>query len=165
MSELPPASFAIRPAIAADRDQLGLLGAQMVAVHHAFDARRFIAPTPDTPEAYGSFLVRQIQRPEAVLRVAAEGEVVLGYVYAGVEGNDYMALRGPAGVIYDLIVAPDRRRQGIGRALLEEAMAALRRHDPPRLVLFTAERNVEAQGLFASAGFHRTMVEMTRDLA
>jgi ribosomal protein S18 acetylase RimI-like enzyme len=160
-----PASFTIRPAVAADRAQLGRLGAQMVAVHHAFDARRFIAPTAETPDVYGSFLIRQIGRPESVLRVAAAGDAVLGYVYAGVEGNDYMALRGPAGVIYDLIVAPDHRRQGIGRALLGAAMAALAPHALPRLVLFTAERNVEAQALFTAAGFHRTMVEMTRDLA
>ncbi len=165
MTDPQPASFSIRPAVPADRAQLGRLGAQMVAVHHAFDARRFIAPTPETPDVYGSFLLRQIGRAESVLRVAVQGDAVLGYVYAGVEGNDYMALRGPAGVIYDLIVAPDRRRQGIGRALLEAAMAALALHDLPRLVLFTAERNVEAHALFASLGFHRTMGEMTRDLA
>lgn len=165
MTDVHPAPFAIRSAVATDREQLGRLGAQMVAVHHAFDARRFIAPTPDTHEVYGGFLIRQIGRPESVLRVAVQGGAVLGYVYAGVEGNDYMALRGPAGVIYDLIVAPDYRRQGIGRALLDEAVAALSPHALPRLVLFTAERNVEAQALFASAGFHRTMVEMTRDLA
>lgn len=165
MTDVPPASFVIRSALAADRAQLGRLGAQMVAVHHAFDPRRFIAPTPETPDAYGGFLVRQIGRAEAVLRVAATGDMVLGYVYAGVEGSDYMALRGPAGVIYDLIVAPGHRRRGIGRALLEDAMAALGPHGLPRLVLFTAERNSEAQGLFAAAGFHRTMVEMTRDLA
>jgi len=163
--DVSSAPFAIRPAVPADRAQLGQLGAQMVAVHHGFDARRFIAPTAETPELYGGFLVRQIERTESVLRVAATGDTVLGYVYAGIEGSDYMALRGPAGVIYDLIVAPDHRRQGIGRALLDAAMTALAPHAPPRLVLFTAERNVEAQALFGSAGFHRTMVEMTRDLA
>jgi len=31
-------------------------------------------------------------------------------------------------------------------------------------VLSTAERNEAAQRLFASAGFRRTMVEMTREL-
>ncbi len=165
MTDPQRAPFTIRPAVPADGEQLGRLGAQMVAVHHAFDARRFIAPTPETPAVYGGFLIRQIDRPESVLRVAAAGDSVLGYVYAGVEGSDYMALRGPAGVIYDLIVAPDRRRAGIGRALLDAAVTALGPRKLPRLVLFTAERNAEAQALFTSAGFHRTMVEMTRDLA
>jgi RimJ/RimL family protein N-acetyltransferase len=32
------------------------------------------------------------------------------------------------------------------------------------VVLSTAERNEGAQRLFASAGFRRTMIEMTRDL-
>jgi len=32
------------------------------------------------------------------------------------------------------------------------------------VVLSTAERNAPAQRLFASAGFRRTMIEMTREL-
>ncbi|WP_084583323.1 GNAT family N-acetyltransferase [Sphingomonas azotifigens] len=154
----------LRPATVADREQLGQLGAQMVTVHHGFDAHRFIAPTAETPAIYGAFLVQQLGKPHVVLRVVAHGPAVLGYVYAGVEGSDYMALRGPAGVIYDLIVAPGRRRQGIGRALLDAAASALIARGVPRLVLFTAERNVPAQQLFAAAGFHRTMIEMTLDL-
>ncbi|WP_431857664.1 hypothetical protein [Azospirillum sp.] len=33
----------------------------------------------------------------------------------------------------------------------------------PRLLVSTAARNGAAQRLFASAGFRRTMIEMTRD--
>jgi ribosomal protein S18 acetylase RimI-like enzyme len=89
---------------------------------------------------------------------------VLGYTYAGVEGNDYMALRGPAGVVYDIVVDPAHRRQGVGRLLLEATMKALKARGAPRVVLSTAERNTEAQRLFDRAGFRRTMIEMTREL-
>ena len=58
-----------------------------------------------------------------VLVAEREGEVV-GYAYAGMEGNDYMALRGPAGVLYDLVVDPAHRRQGIGTVLMEAALGA-----------------------------------------
>ena len=40
---------------------------------------------------------------------------VIGYTYAGVEGHDYMALRGPAGVLHDVVVDPAHRGHGIGR--------------------------------------------------
>ncbi|HUX34391.1 MAG TPA: GNAT family N-acetyltransferase, partial [Gemmatimonadaceae bacterium] len=91
------------------------------------------------------------------------GEVV-GYVYAANEGPDYMVLRGPAGVLNDIVVDPGHRGQGIGRRLLEAACAELKRRGAPRVVLSTAEGNVAAQRMFARAGFRRTMVEMTREL-
>ena len=89
---------------------------------------------------------------------------MLGYTYAGVEGRDYMALRGLAGVLYDLVVDPARQREGVGRLLLDATVAALATRGTPRLVLSTAQRNETAQRLFASVGFRRTMIEMTLEL-
>jgi ribosomal protein S18 acetylase RimI-like enzyme len=76
-----------------------------------------------------------------------------------------MSLRGPAGVLYDIVVDPAHRGQGIGRALLEATLNALKTRGAPRVVLSTAERNESAQRLFERAGFRRTMIEMTRELA
>jgi ribosomal protein S18 acetylase RimI-like enzyme len=98
-----------------------------------------------------------------VLVAERDGEV-LGYTYAGVEGTDYMALRGPAGVVYDVVVDPAQRRNGVGRMLLDAALEALKARGAPRAVLSTAEQNVAAQHLFDRAGFRRTMIEMTREL-
>lgn len=89
---------------------------------------------------------------------------MIGYTYAGVEGTDYMSLRGPAGVVYDIVVDPAHRRNGVGRMLLDAAVRALKARDAPRVVLSTAEQNVAAQHLFDRAGFRRTMIEMTREL-
>jgi ribosomal protein S18 acetylase RimI-like enzyme len=75
-----------------------------------------------------------------------------------------MVLRGPAGELYDVVVDPDHRRQGVGTELLSAAMAALEKMGAPRVVLFTAEKNHIAQAIFATAGFRRTMIEMTREL-
>jgi ribosomal protein S18 acetylase RimI-like enzyme len=96
--------------------------------------------------------------------VAERDGLVVGYAYAGMEGNDYMALRGPAGLLYDLVVDPEHRRQGIGSALLKACFAGLRGLGAPRVVLFTAEKNLGAQALFDAAGFRRTMIEMTCEL-
>lgn len=154
----------IRPARPDDLQAIGRLGALLVTEHHDFDPKRFIAPMPSLPQRYGEFLVSQIDRPEMLVLVAEREGQAVGYVYAGVEGNDYMALRGPAGVIQDLVVDPANRRQGVGRALLDAALEILRERGAPRALLSTAEKNQVAQAMFERAGFRRTMVEMTREL-
>src|SRR6266566_7856435 len=115
----------IRSATAADLPAIGRLGALLVRTHHDFDPDRFIAATAETEQRYASFLGTQLGEPSVVVLVAeGEGEV-LGYTYAGVEGWDYMSLRGPAGVLHDIVVDPSHRQRGIGRRLLEATVAAL----------------------------------------
>lgn len=160
----PAADVAIRVAQPADFEAIGRLGALLVQLHHDWDAERFIVATPQTARGYGAYLASQLKNPEIVMLVADVGGVVVGYTYAGVEDADYMSLRGPAGVIYDLIVEPAQRAQGVGLRLLRATMAALEARGAPRFVLSTAEQNEGAQRLFARAGFRRTMVEMTREL-
>jgi ribosomal protein S18 acetylase RimI-like enzyme len=154
----------IRPAVPADLAAVGRLGALLVRLHHDFDPQRFIAATPRTEHGYGSYLGTQLREPDVVVLVAERDGEVLGYTYAGVEGYDYMSLRGPAGVLYDIVVDPAHRGQGVGRMLLDATLAALGARGAPRVVLSTAERNEVAQRLFAHAGFRRTMIEMTREL-
>jgi ribosomal protein S18 acetylase RimI-like enzyme len=137
----------------------------LVTSHHDFDPKRFMAPTRGTPAGYASFLGSQLDQPDAVVLVAVEGGDVVGYAYATMEGRDWMSLRGPAGVLQDIMVDPERRRHGVGRTLLDGAVESLRARGAPQVVLSTATQNVPAQRLFASAGFRSTMIEMTRDLS
>ena len=133
------ATVMIRAATPADLQAIGQLGALLVRPHHDLDPARFIAATPQTPRAYASYLGTQMEEPSVLVLVAEQDGDILGYSYAGVEGTDYMALRGPAGMAHDLVVDPAHRGQGI------------------------AERNEAAQRLFGCAGFRQTMVEMTRE--
>ena len=153
----------IRPATKADIPALGRLGALLVQSHFEFDPKRFISPSPRTEQGYGSFLGSQIADPDAIVLVSERDGDVVGYAYGGIEDFDYMSLRGPAGVLHDIVVDPRKRGQGIGRELLEAILAALESRGAPRIVLSTAEQNETAQRLFASAGFRRTMIEMTRE--
>lgn len=154
----------IRPAAPADLAAIGRLGALLVRMHYDFDPARFIAATPQTERRYGSFIGTQLEEPNALILVAVHHREVIGYAYAGVEGYDYMSLRGPAGVLHDIVVDPGHRGRGVGRMLLDAALAALKTRGAPRVVLSTAEGNDSAQRLFARAGFRRTMLEMTREL-
>jgi ribosomal protein S18 acetylase RimI-like enzyme len=153
--------IAVRPATTADMSAVGKLGAALVALHHGFDTRRFIPATPETERIYASFLGSQLGQENVVILVADAAGQVIGYTYSGLEGHDYKLLRGPAGVIYDLMVDPERRREGIGGLLLAATRAALLERGAPQIVLSTAEGNHLAQDFFAAAGFRRTMVEMT----
>lgn len=143
---------------------IGRLGALLVREHHEFDPQRFLAATPGTEKGYGSYLGTQLKEPNVVILVAERDGKVIGYSYSGVEGTDYMALRGPAGAMYDIVVDPDFRQQGIGRMLVEATLETLKAHGVPRVVLSTAEKNTAAQQLFDRTGFRRTMIEMTREL-
>jgi ribosomal protein S18 acetylase RimI-like enzyme len=154
----------IRRALPADVPVLGRLGALLVRTHHDFDPKRFIPATPQTEQGYASYLGTQLGEANIVMLVVERDGDVIGYSYAGVEGYDYMSLRGPAGVLYDIVVDPAHRGRGVGRLLLDATLRALAAKDAPRVVLSTAEQNEAAQRLFAGAGFRRTMIEMTREL-
>lgn len=154
----------VRRATPADLPRIGRLGALLVEEHHDFDPRRFLAARPGTPEGYASFLSAQLEDPDKAVLVGDDDGDVVGYAYAAVEGHDYMALRGPAGVLHDVIVDPEHRGRGVGRLLLDAALEFFRSRGVPRVVLWTAQRNEAAQRLFASVGFRRTMIEMTREM-
>jgi ribosomal protein S18 acetylase RimI-like enzyme len=154
----------VRRATTTDLPSIGRLGALLVEEHYHFDSRRFLAARSGTPAGYASFIGTQLEDPDKAVLVADDNGDVVGYAYAAVEGYDYMALRGPAGVLQDVIVDLEHRGRGVGRLLLKAALEFFRSRSVPRVVLLTAEQNEAAQRLFASIGFRRTMIEMTCEL-
>ena len=154
----------VRPATFADLPRIGRLGTLLVEEHYDFDALRFLAPRNRTPADYGAFMSTQLDAPDIIVLVADINGDVVGYAYAAVEGHDYMSLRGPAGVLHDIIVEPAYRGRGIGQLLLDATLKELTSRGVPRVVLTTAEQNDPAQRFFARGGFRRTMIEMTREL-
>src|SRR4051812_3648122 len=99
----------VRPAELRDMPAVGRLGAMLVRLHHDFDPQRFMPASAGTEHGYGSFLGTQLDDPEVIVLIAERDAQVIGYTYAGVEGVDYMSLRGPAGVLHDIVVDPAHR--------------------------------------------------------
>jgi len=60
------------------------------------------------------------------------------------ESYDYISLRGPAGILHDIVVDPGHRGRGVGRLLLGATLAHLKSRGAPRVVLSTADQNVAA---------------------
>jgi GNAT superfamily N-acetyltransferase len=155
---------AIRAATRSDLGALGRLGAELMRAHYAFDPNRFLAPGDDPEGGYGWFLGTQLDTADAVVLVAEHAGAIVGYVYAGLEPLSWKELRGPAGFIHDIVVDNAARRTGIATQLIAAAIEWLRAHGAPRVLLWTAAQNSDAQRLFAAAGFRPTMMEMTLEL-
>ena len=157
-------SWVLRPADKADLPVLGRLGAALIRIHHDFDPLRFLTPPDDAEAGYAWFLGTQMQDADACVFVAEQEGEVVGYVYGGLEPMSWRELRDAAGFIHDVVVADTHRGRGIGEALVQRASDWLRGHGAPRVLLWTAQRNVAAQRLFLRLGFRPTMIEMTREL-
>jgi GNAT superfamily N-acetyltransferase len=155
---------AIRPAEPRDIPALGRLGGMLMRIHYAFDPHRFLAPGDDAESGYGWFLESLIDSEENCLLVAEHDGAVVGYVWAALEPLSWKELRGPAGFIHDVAVAPEARRAGVGAALIESALAWLRGQGAPRAIIWTAAPNEASRQIFHRFGFRETMVEMTLEL-
>ena len=156
-------AITIRQATTADKEVLGRLGAELLRVHHGFDAERFMAPGPNTEEGYGRFLTAEHGNDDVVVLVAEDAGEVVGYVFAGVEPRSWKELRDRAGFVHDVLVVERVRGTGVAERLVEAAADWLLARGVPRVMLWTAEKNVHAQRLFERLGFRRTMIEMTRE--
>jgi ribosomal protein S18 acetylase RimI-like enzyme len=153
----------IRPVSDADWPRVGELGELLVRTHHAFDASRFLDPAMLRADVYASRLKRALAEEDAMIAVAEVDGVVAGYVFAGIEPESWKELRHRAGVIHDVIVDPDYRGSGVGRALLANAIDWCTARGLRRVMLGSASSNVAAQRLFRDVGFRPTMIEMTLD--
>jgi ribosomal protein S18 acetylase RimI-like enzyme len=87
------------------------------------------------------------------------GDVIVLLAGDGTEGFAQVRYRGqiysdaPAAYLEELYVIPDRRGEGLGRALLDAAMDAARDHGADMIDLGTSVDDTAARGLYESAGF------------
>jgi ribosomal protein S18 acetylase RimI-like enzyme len=86
---------------------------------------------------------RKVQ-PELFLVARAEGELV-ATVMAGYEGH--------RGWINYLAVAPEHRRAGLGRRMMEEAEASLREAGCPKINLQVRRTNTDVIAFYKAIGF------------
>jgi putative acetyltransferase len=95
----------------------------------------------DSPEAIGQYLARN-----SGLSLAAWQDGLL--VGAALCGHD-----GRRGYIHHLAVRPEARRQGIGRRLVQQCLASLRRQGVQKCHLFVFRANEEAIAFWRAIGF------------
>jgi GNAT superfamily N-acetyltransferase len=88
-----------------------------------------------------------------LLAAVIEGEVVGTYSLVIM---DKLGKRGtPAGVVEDVAVLPGRQGQGIGRAMMDHAIAECRKAGCYKLALSSNVKRGEAHKFYESLGFER----------
>lgn len=153
----------VRRARAGDLPDAARLGGELARMHHGAHAGRFFLPER-VEEGYAWWFGKELDRRDAVLLVAADGEggPVVGYAYGAVEDRDWNLLIDRHGVVHDLFVDESARRRGVGARLLDAMIQELQALGAPRILLYTMVQNERAQRLFRSRGFDPTLLEMTR---
>ena len=98
---------------------------------------------PDTPGALAALHLRD---PDALI-VAVEGDRIVGTIIAGWDGWRCH--------LYRLAVDPQRRRNGIGRALIEAAENRIRALGGTRIDAMVLDDNPGAHAIWAARDYHR----------
>ena len=153
----------IRAAHSDDLTQVSKLAAALVRLHHKWDPKRFMLVEP-LEQGYHRFVSGQLSDADVVLLVALREHTIVGYVYGGMEPRNWNSLLDRCGAVHDIHVDESVRKQGVASKLMEAACEKLKALGAPRVVLMSAQANLEGQRLFEKLGFRRTMVEMTREL-
>lgn len=93
-------------------------------------------------------IAQELHNPLSLWLLAVEGESLAGYVGS-------QTVMGETDMM-NLAVAPQRRRQGIGRRLVEELTARLARMGSRSLTLEVRASNAPARALYEAMGFAQT---------
>ncbi|MBK0114939.1 MULTISPECIES: GNAT family N-acetyltransferase [unclassified Delftia] len=125
-----------------------------------FDAYRQFYEQPADADTALAFITARLERGESVILLARRPDGrALGFCQ--LYPSFCSVLAAPIYVLYDLFVAPDARRLGVGRALLLAAEAHARATGHARMDLTTARNNLRAQALYESLGWVRDEVFLT----
>jgi ribosomal protein S18 acetylase RimI-like enzyme len=118
-----------------------------------FDAYRVFYQQPSDIDRADAFLQERLESGESIIYVALQDGKPVGFTqlyptWSSVRTNKNWILN-------DLYVSPDHRKQGIGEALIRQAMAFAKEHGSTWVQLETAQDNHTAQGLYESMGFKK----------
>ncbi len=104
---------------------------------------------PDDVQAYLNWLFR---RDVAGIWVAEEDGKIVGFL-AG-DGNWFSKREGKVvGAIHELVVLPEYRNKGIGKALVQKALEYFKSRGLDRAELWVGDENKQALEFYKSLGF------------
>ena len=104
-----------------------------------------VFPNPAPHNDPSGSIDRKLAVSDDLFLVACEGDKLIGTVMAGYDGH--------RGWIYSLAVAPDRRKTGIGRSLVERVEEVLRKRGCCKINLQILEHNAQVTGFYETLGF------------
>jgi len=128
---------------------------EMMNLHARLDQR--FQPTSNAREQFAPTLREWLSDPNVAVFVANAGKRTLGYLIVRINENPPMLAPQRYGHISDICVAPDQRREGIGRQLFSAARDWLHRMGVDMVQLHVAASNPAAQAFWRAMGFQDYM--------
>lgn len=153
----------IRRATLNDAPAIGALGVRLALQHHGYDAQRFFIFGADET-TFTDYFAEQLQRDDVAILVAEIESQIVGFVFTRIEPASIEALSDVSGWIHDIFLDESARGHGLGKALLEAAINALRELGANTLMLAVSPKNETARRVFEKQGFRLTMLLMTLNL-
>lgn len=143
----------IRRAVPADAEALAELGASTFVetfghLYSPADLQAFLAES-HAPAAYATALAN----PEYALWIAERDGHAIGYAQAGPCGLPHEDACDGDGELKRLYLRQSEQNGGVGRALMDAAMAWLERDGPRPLWISVWSENIGAQRFYARYGF------------
>jgi GNAT superfamily N-acetyltransferase len=112
--------------------------------------RQHYGSAPD-PGAARCFLEDRLRGGQSTILLAEQRERAVGFVQLYPSFSS-LAI-APIWVLNDLFVAPQARRHGVGRALMQAAREFARDSGAVRIILETGQANLAAQTLYETLGY------------
>jgi ribosomal protein S18 acetylase RimI-like enzyme len=138
----------VREASTSDHEQVAAL----------LRALGYVVPAELVAERLGLFAAAANRR----VLVAEEGGRLLGLL--SMSWQEWLSHERPVARVTELVVAPDGRRRGVGRRLIERASALAEGRGCELIELTTALSRAEAHSFYDALGFERTSYRYARAL-
>jgi GNAT superfamily N-acetyltransferase len=141
----------LRRAGSGDRDALVGLFADLLAHHAALEAA--FALRPDARERLPGLVAHLLRDPAAAVFVWVDADEVCGFCSVRVTPAPEAMVEASRAEVEELGVRSERRRKGIGRALVAAASAWAKSRGAARIEVRVAVRNPEGQAFWRALGY------------
>ncbi len=150
----------IRPAVAADADQVGAMWSRLVAYHRSLDARLPQAHQ-DGEAAYARRVRDQLHDNYNHILVAEHKKTLIGFTVGMIiDMVPDMFEADTAGFLADIFVERAYRQSGVGRHLVDALSEWFRSRGIQHMEWYVAARNTEGRAFWHKLGGDDVMVRM-----
>lgn len=140
----------VRSAAQADIPVLSEIWMELMDLHEASDARFALAP--DAEERWRALAEDMLGREDGFLLAAYRGDQPLGFCLGWIARNPPIYRVPEIGFVSEIAVARTAQRQGVGRALVEEAIRFFEDRGVSEFQLSTAAWNEDAKAFWRALG-------------